>query len=86
MAPIWIEAIGAGAAICTTLAFVPQAVKVIATRETHALSLAMYGIFTLGVFLWLVYGLTLGSWPMIIANIVTLGLAVIILSMKLRYG
>ena len=46
----------------------------------------MYGIFTVGVALWFVYGLLLGAWPVIIANFVTLLLAVFILAMKLRFG
>lgn len=74
------------AAILTTTSFVPQAVKTIRTRNTSGISLAMYVIFTVGVGLWLVYGLLLGSWPMILANTVTLLLALTILVSKLRYG
>lgn len=74
------------AAILTTISFVPQAVKTIRTRNTSGISLAMYVIFTVGVGLWLVYGLLLGSWPMILANTVTLLLALTILVSKLRYG
>jgi MtN3 and saliva related transmembrane protein len=74
------------AAILTTGSFVPQAVMTIRTRNTSGVSLAMYVIFTLGVALWLAYGITIGSWPMILANTVTLGLAVTILALKIRYG
>ena len=52
------------------------------TRDTRGISLAMYAVFTVGIALWLVYGVLLRSWPMIIANIVTLGLASAILAMK----
>lgn len=77
--------IGSLAAACTTLAFLPQAIKVIQTRHTKDLSLAMYVIFTLGVFLWLMYGLMTNDWPIIVANLVTCVLAAIILGMKIVY-
>lgn len=81
-----IELIGAVAAAITTLCWVPQALKVIQTRETRALSLIMYLMLTLGIGLWLVYGLLINSWPLIGANTVTFVLVVIILGMKLRFG
>jgi MtN3 and saliva related transmembrane protein len=77
--------IGYTAAVCTTLAFVPQAWVAIKTRNTQSLSLAMYIVFTLGVALWLVYGLLKNDWALIIANGVTTLLASIILITKLRY-
>jgi MtN3 and saliva related transmembrane protein len=58
----------------------------IRSRNTSGVSLAMYVIFTLGVALWLLYGIALDSGPMILANSVTLGLAATILVMKLRFG
>lgn len=76
--------IGALAAILTTLSFVPQAILVIRTRRTEGISLTMYAMFTTGVAAWLVYGILLGSIPMIIANTVTLALASIILTIKTR--
>lgn len=81
-----LEWFGYAAAILTTGSFVPQAVMTIRTRNTSGISLAMYVIFTVGVALWLVYGIALESWPMILANTVTLGLAATILALKLRYG
>nr|WP_321359828.1 SemiSWEET transporter [uncultured Hyphomonas sp.] len=78
------DIIGAIAAVLTTLSFVPQAVLVIRTRRTEGISLAMYAMFTTGVAAWLVYGISLGSMPMIIANLVTLALASIILTIKIR--
>jgi MtN3 and saliva related transmembrane protein len=77
---------GYAAAALTTVSFVPQAVRTIRTRETQGISLWMYVLFTVGVACWLGYGLLLGSWPMIVANIVTVALAAIILLLKLRYG
>ncbi len=79
-----IDLLGYAAAFLTTASFVPQAWKVIRTRETHALSLAMYVMFSSGVALWLAYGILLASWPLIAANCVTLLLALIILVMKIR--
>ena len=73
------------AATLTTLDFVPQALKTLRTRDTRSISLGMYVVFTVGVVFWLVYGFVLDSWPMIIANIVTLGLSATILGMKLRW-
>lgn len=81
-----IELIGALAAAITTLCWVPQALKVIRTRDTRSLSLIMYVMLTLGIGLWLVYGVMIGSWPLIGANVVTFVLVVIILAMKLRFG
>ncbi len=77
--------IGFAAAICTTVSFVPQAIKVIKTKNTKDLSLGMYVLFVVGVFFWLAYGLLLEELPMILANVVTLVLAVTILSYKIRY-
>jgi MtN3 and saliva related transmembrane protein len=81
-----LELIGFTAATLTTVAFVPQAWKIWKSRSADGVSLRMYLIFTLGVALWLVYGAMLGSRPMIVANIVTLALAVFILYMRIRYG
>lgn len=80
------DLVGAFAATLTTLAFIPQAWMTWKKRHADGVSLGMYGIFTLGVALWLVYGLLLGAWPIIIGNILTLGLAVFILVMKMRFG
>ena len=81
-----LEWFGYLAAILTTGSFVPQAIMTIRTRNTRSISLAMYVFFTIGVALLLVYGIALESWPMILANTVTLGLAATILALKLRYG
>lgn len=80
------EWIGYVAASLTTLSFLPQAIKTLRTRDTKGISLGMYAAFTVGVACWFFYGLVLGSWPMIVSNLVTLGLSSVILGMKLRYG
>lgn len=86
LGPLAIELIGSAAAIITTLCWVPQALKVIRTRETRSLSLVMYLMLALGVTLWLAYGLLIVSWPLIVANAITMVLVAVILGMKLRYG
>jgi MtN3 and saliva related transmembrane protein len=76
--------VGTAAATLTTIAFVPQAWLTWKTRRADGVSLGMYSIFTAGVALWLLYGVMLNAWPVIIANVVTLVLAAFILLMKLR--
>ena len=78
--------VGYVAATLTTLSFVPQARHTFQTRDVSGISLGMYSAFTLGVLLWLVYGVLLGAWPVIIANVITLALAACILVMKLLHG
>lgn len=74
------------AATLTTAAFVPQALKTLRSRDTGAISLGMYVVFTVGLCFWLAYGIVLHSWPMILSNIITLALALLILVLKLRHG
>ena len=81
----WTELIGYAAAILTTGSFVPQAWLTFRTRDVSGISLGMYSVFTGGIALWLVYGVALGAWPIILANTITLTLAASILVMKLRY-
>ena len=78
--------VSAMAATLTTIAFVPQAVHIIRHKETRAISLQMYLVFATGIAFWLIFGFMLWNWPMILSNIVTLTLALTIISMKLRYG
>ena len=79
------EIIGYLAATLTTASFVPQAWHTFRTKDVSGISLGMYSAFTLGVTLWLIYGCLLGAWPVVAANAVTLSLAGLILTMKLRY-
>lgn len=80
------ESIGYFAALCTTAAFIPQAWLTWRTKSANGVSLGMYSVFVTGVALWLVYGALTGSWPMVMANAITLVLSMFILGMKLRYG
>jgi MtN3 and saliva related transmembrane protein len=75
--------LGYAAAVCTTAAFVPQAVLTLRTRDVSGISLGMYAAFTFGIVLWLWYGWRLEQWPLILANSVTLVLALTILGTKL---
>ena len=86
MSPAFTEAVGSMAAVLTTVSFVPQAWHSFKTRDVSGISLGMYSVFTAGVALWLVYGVLLHAWPLIIANSITLALAATILTMKLRFG
>ena len=86
MNTLWIDAIGSVAAVLTTASFIPQAWHSFKTRDVSGVSLGMYSVFTLGVALWLLYGVLLQSWPLMIANSITLLLAAAILGMKLRFS
>jgi MtN3 and saliva related transmembrane protein len=79
------DLVGYAAATLTTAAFVPQVVKSWRTRDLSGVSLTMYGLFSLGVALWLAYGIILAAWPVIIANAITLVLAGGVLVLKLRH-
>lgn len=82
--PLLHDFVGFAAAGLTTVAFIPQAAKSWTTRDLSGVSLPMYSLFTAGVALWLVYGLILGAWPIIIANVITLMLSGSVLLLKLR--
>lgn len=78
------ELVGYLAAFFTTVAFIPQAYKVFKTNQTKDLSLSLFIIFSLGVLMWLIYGLLLNSIPMTIANTITLLLSLYILYKKIK--
>jgi MtN3 and saliva related transmembrane protein len=80
------DLVGMIAGTLTTVAFVPQVWRVWKTRSTKDISLGMYLVFTAGVVFWLAYGLLLGAWPIIVANVVTLALTGTVLALKLRHG
>ena len=80
------DAIGYLAGALTTIAFVPQVVRILRTRSAHDISWGMFVILSAGVALWLGYGVLLASPPLIAANAVTLVLVLAILVLKLRYG
>ena len=86
MTPATVQTIGSAAALLTTLCWDPQAVRTIRTRDTRAVSLWTQAILATGILLWLVYGLLLGSLPLIAANGVSFVLVATILALKVRYG
>ena len=79
MLKFFLTYIGFFAAFCTTIAFLPQAIKVYKTKSTKDISLYMFLIFTIGVLSWLIYGLIINDWPVILANAITLVLSFFIL-------
>ena len=80
-----IDIIGSIAATLTTVSFLPQAWHTFQTKDVSGISLGIYSVFTAGVAGWLVYGLLLQAWPIVISNAITVSLAAAILVMKLRY-
>ncbi len=77
--------VSSAAATLTTAAFLPQALHIIRYKDTRAISLIMYVAFGTGVLLWMLFGLMIGNLPIIISNAITLGLALAIIAMKLKY-
>lgn len=82
----FVDVLGYAAATLTTASFLPQAWLTFRTRDVSGISLAMYSVFTLGIALWLAYGVFIEAWPIVIANTVTFVLAAAILGMKLSMG
>jgi len=80
-----VEGIGFVAAFLTTAAFVPQLLRVLKLRSAREISLGTFLMYSLGVFLWLVYGLYIGSKPVIASNAIALVLSVAILTLKIKY-
>jgi MtN3 and saliva related transmembrane protein len=85
LSSVAVEDLGFVAAFCTTAAFVPQLVRVLRLRSAREISLPTFLLFSVGVFLWLLYGIYTGSKPVIASNVVTLVLSVSILALKLRF-
>ena len=80
-----ITVLGLMAAFCTTVSFLPQAIKTIRTKQVDDLSLVMYSVLTTGVLLWFVYGVLTDDLPVMLANGITSILTVIILFLIVRY-
>lgn len=79
------DLVGSIAAVLTTASFVPQVWLTFKTKDVSSISLGMYCVFVVGTVMWLAYGLLLSAWPVVVANAVTLSLALAILAMKLAY-
>lgn len=78
--------IGLSAATCTTVSFLPQVVKAWRSRSTRDVSTGMFALLVTGNSLWLLYGVLIADLPLVVANLITLGLVTAILALKLRYG
>ncbi len=81
----WFEDVGSVAALCTTLCWLPQSIKIIREKRTEGISLITQSVFTFGTALWATYGLLLNNRPVLYANAVTLVFALTILVLKIRY-
>ena len=73
------------AATITTAAFIPQTYRSITTRDLSGISLGMYATFTFGIILWIIYGVLIGSGPILVANIITFVLSATILHLKIQH-
>lgn len=82
----WTDALGLLAGVLTTIAFLPQLLKIYRTKSGRDISRGMISIFSLGVLLWLIYGVVIDSLPLILANSVTLVLTLAIIALKIRYS
>jgi MtN3 and saliva related transmembrane protein len=80
-----VNAIGLIAAVCTTISFVPQLIRIWRLRSAREISLTMFLVYSLGVFLWLFYGILIHSVPVILANAVSLVLSLAMLALKFRF-
>ncbi|WP_353120556.1 SemiSWEET transporter [Nitratidesulfovibrio sp.] len=81
-----IEAVGYVAGLLTSLAYLPQVVRIARTRSANDISLPTFRLLAVGVSLWLVYGIGIGSWPVMAANAVGLALILAVIWLKLRYS
>jgi len=78
----WVTILGLAAAVLTTSSFIPQVIKVIRTRQVKDISVTMYAIITVGISLWLAYGIVVNDLPVILANAVTLALVSMVLVLR----
>ena len=79
------DLVGSAAAVCTTVSFLPQLIRVWRLKSARDISITMFLVFSVGLVLWLVYGVITNAWPIIMANAVTLALSMGILVLKMRY-
>ena len=77
--------IGIFAGVCTTISLVPQVIKAWKTKSTKDISFFMLGLFTIGVTGWLVFGILLNNYPIIVTNFTTLLLALLIIAAKIKF-
>lgn len=86
MSSWFVDSVGAIGAALTTLCWLPQATKILRERDTSAISLPAQLAFTLGVVMWLIYGIAINDWPLIASSAVTAALTGMITALKLRHG
>jgi len=79
------EILGIVAGVLTSISFIPQIIKIRKTKSTKDLSWGMFGIFSFGVILWLIYGIMINEFPVILANAITLSFCLIIIYYKFKY-
>lgn len=79
------DLVGVIAGTLTTLSFVPQVIKTWRSRSARDISTGMFLLFSLGVALWLIYGLAIQSMPIIVSNVLTLILSCSIIAMKIAF-
>lgn len=84
--PNLIDAIGLVAGFLTTAAFIPQLLKIYRSKSGRDISGRMFALFSIGIVLWLIYGILLESLPLILTNVVTLALSLTIIGLKIRYA
>ena len=80
------DIIGTGAALCSMSSFVPQVAKIVRERDATSVSLRMYAVTVTGFCLWIAYGVSIGSWPVALSNVVCLALSATILVLKWRFS
>lgn len=85
LAPWQTETVGSAAAVLGTLCWLPQSVKVIREKQTASISLAANLMLLSAVSLWMIYGLLIGSWPLVLANAISTTLVLTIVVVKIRY-
>ena len=84
-ADFFVQAVGTGAALCSTTSFIPQLLKLWREKASQAVSLRMYVLTVSAFTLWSLYGVMLSSWPLVVSNLVSLALSSAILALDLRY-
>lgn len=85
MEKIMIDVLGYTSATLTTIAFLPQIIKTVQTKSAKDVSMGMFVLFTIGVFLWIIYGILTRTYPVLIANAVIFCLALSQIILKIKY-
>ena len=85
MEKIMIDILGYISATLTTIAFLPQIIKTVQTKSAKDVSMGMFVLFTIGVFLWIIYGILTKTYPVLIANAVIFCLALAQIILKIKY-